>query len=87
MDNLQMGASMHGKSLMHGRDGWQHWATGKNKKEGKLTEPARKMLGLHLADFHLTKSFRWEIKGENVIYYETNGPIFNKLNDCLINNI
>lgn len=60
---------------------------GKNKKEGNLTEPLRKMLVLYLANFHLRKSPRWEIKEENVLYYETNGSIFNKLNDCTINNI
>lgn len=86
MDNLQVGSDMRGKWLMCGGGG-QQWGIGTNKKEGNLPEPPRKVLVLHLADLHLRKSSRWQIKGENVLYYETNGPILNKLNDCIINNI
>lgn len=78
---------MSGKRFIHdGGSGWQ-WGIGKNKEEESLTEPTTKMLVLYLADFHLRRSSRWKIKGENVLFYETNGPIFNKLNDCIINNI
>lgn len=87
MDNLWMGSSMCGKRLIcDGGASVQPWAVGKNKK-GNLTQPPGKMPVLHLADFHFRKSFRQEIKGENVLYSETNGPIFNKLNDCIVNNI
>lgn len=82
-----MGSSMCGKRFIHDDGGKWQWGTGKYKKERNLTESPRKILVLHLADFHLKKSSRWKIKGENGLYYETNGPTFNKLNDNIINNI
>lgn len=78
---------MCGKRFIHEGDGKWQWGTGKHKKEGNLTESPRKILVLHLADFHLRKSSRWKRKGENGLYYKTNGPTFNKWNDSIVNNI